>query len=375
MNFLKINKVHAIGAAKVIAINLLVFLVLIFFIEILARGFIVIKSCIRSDCNFSPITKLQMRDSKQFRSEYIGLSKLDENLGYAPNPGFKDMINAPGWNQNLVSINEYGFRSNDNVTKMYENQQGRILAVGDSFTFGDQVSNDATWPSCLEKSLEIQVDNAGVFGYGTAQSLKRAEIELRKRAYSTIILSTWVGDDFGRDRLSYRTGFPKPAVIKTSNEIEFSEVPDPYRPGTKYNPINKRWFRKFFFEYSIFWNFLIESTRGFLVDFSDDGLNMQHPNAAFTNEIIDWTIGRFSHLNTKEKILLLQYPANNQEKKVLEEREQILIAASKYKVSVIDTFFALQNVNQDQIWIDGKGHHSKEGNAIVCEQILKKLKH
>ena len=70
--------------------------------------------------------------------------------------------------------------------------------MGDSFTVGDQVSNNETWPSCLEKKTSITTDNAGLSGYGTAQAVRRGIIESNKRKYDYLIWSVLFGD-FDRD--------------------------------------------------------------------------------------------------------------------------------------------------------------------------------
>lgn len=141
---------------KIFAINFLVLIFLLISIESLARLYVTFKSCLQDRCDYTSLTHLKVRDSKKFRSEYIGLSRLDPSLGYVPNPGFKGIIDAPGWNHSLVSINKDGFRSNDNHFTGAANSAYRILAVGDSFTFGDQVSNNETWPSCFKENLSIR---------------------------------------------------------------------------------------------------------------------------------------------------------------------------------------------------------------------------
>ncbi|HEY0510379.1 MAG TPA: GDSL-type esterase/lipase family protein [Thermoanaerobaculia bacterium] len=49
----------------------------------------------------------------------------------------------------------------------------RVLAVGDSMTFGEGVPADATYSAVLERTLGVRVDNAGVPGYSSAQMLGR----------------------------------------------------------------------------------------------------------------------------------------------------------------------------------------------------------
>jgi hypothetical protein len=175
--------------AKIVVVNLVIFLFLFIVAEILARSVWTVQSCMKSECDFSRFAGLKVR--KIPRSINIGFTRFDELLGY-------------------------------------------VLVVGDSFTFGEQVSDNETWPACLERKLGRGVDNGGVGGYGTAQALRRASLKLAEKSYNTLVLSTLVETDdwnFGRDRLSYRNGFPKPTVIYTKNGIGWSAVPDPNAPG------------------------------------------------------------------------------------------------------------------------------------------------
>ena len=69
-----------------------------------------------------------------------------------------------------VQTNSDGLR---NVEELDATHDMRILAIGDSFTFGPYVPNEDTWPSQLERLLDaslhpqatVQVLNAGVAGY------------------------------------------------------------------------------------------------------------------------------------------------------------------------------------------------------------------
>ena len=181
----------------------------------------------------------------EFEAEYIGISRFDDRLGYVPREGFDGVINAPGWTNVKVTITNDGFRLN-NVEM--EPRISEVLVVGDSSTFGDQVSNPETWPACLEKKLNRGVDNGGVFGYGAAQALKRASLKLGEKNYFSLVFSVWLDskhDDFERDQFSYRDGFAKPALVRTDEGIEWSAVSHPNQPGTKYNPSKPNFYERF----------------------------------------------------------------------------------------------------------------------------------
>jgi hypothetical protein len=181
-----------------------------------------------------------------------------------------------------------------------------ILAVGDSFTFGAQVSDNETWPACLERKLGRGVDNGGVVGYGAAQALRRASLKLAEKNYSHIVFSILMGDDSVRDRLSYYYGFPKPALVHADNGVAWSATSDPNVPGTKYHPFPRNKFYAFAYGRSQ----ILAATADRLFpeyDVVGDRLMGVHPNATGQNEVVDWTLRQFSNFKIKNKVLLLQY--------------------------------------------------------------------
>ena len=348
--------------AKIVVVNLVIFLFLLIIAEILARSVWTIQSCRKSECDFSRFAGLKVR--KVDRSINIGFTRFDELLGYVPREGFSAVLNTAGWHGDKVTIRKDGFRANDSEPPLLPAQ---VLVVGDLFTFGEQVSDNETWPACLERKLGRGVDNGGVGGYGTAQALRRAALKLAEKSYSTLVLSTLVDPydwNFGRDRLSFRVGFPKPAVIHTNNGIGWSAVPDPNTLGSKFNPLHREALY-FVYERS---EFLAEMLNWFNV--VGDQLTTVAANAADENQIIDWTLRKFSKLEIKNKILLLQYPRLLDTTEVAEKRKLILGIANELSLKVIDTYDVLRNGKANELWYHEGSHHTPLGNELVCSYLF-----
>lgn len=123
----------------------------------------------------------------------------DALLGYVPKPSAKGRENR--WHT-LVSIDAAGLR--ENGAPRPTASRG-VLAVGDSFTFGDQVSDAETWPAALERSLGEPVWNGGVFGYSFAQTVLRAERLLPTLPADRLVVS-FIADDLRRCEFSVRYG-------------------------------------------------------------------------------------------------------------------------------------------------------------------------
>jgi hypothetical protein len=268
--------------------------------EIILRSVWTVRSCIKFECDFSRIAGLKVRNID--RATFIGFTRFDELLGYVPREGFSGVINAPGWVNGKVTIRSDGFRSNGPEPPLLA---ANVLVVGDSFTFGDQVSDNETWPACLERKLGRGVDNGGVNGFGTAQAVRRASLKLAEKRYTTLVLSIFASD-FERDRLSYRAGFPKPAVIHTKNGIGWSAVPDPNKSGTKFKPLHNKALSLVYERSEMFAGMLdLLFPQNNIVG---DRLTTVHPNAADENEIIDWTLRKFSNLKVKNKTSSVREP-------------------------------------------------------------------
>ncbi|WP_417908596.1 SGNH/GDSL hydrolase family protein [Candidatus Electronema sp. PJ] len=349
---------------KIGFVNFVVLLVLIAAIEVMWRIVWTAESCLESKCNSYYLTRIKIHDDNIGHSRL--LFRFDDQLGFVPREGSDYIINDHDWCRNArVTIADDGYRLN-NVDMSFPIAD--ILAVGDSFTFGAQVSNHQTWPACLERMLQRGVDNYGISGYGAAQSLKRASLKIKQKNYSAIIFSILVGDDFSRDRLSYRYGFPKPSLIKENNEIKWSSVSDPNKPGSVFNA--SRFFQSFFFLYkrSLMFCYIsnsFPSFRSFL-----QGLIEVHPKAAEEKEIIEWTLRKFSEINIPVKILLLQYYAKLNDSNMLAERKLILKIAQRLPIKVIDTFNYFRGYSPKKIWFFRGGHHTPLGNEIVCNSLF-----
>ena len=154
-----------------------------------------------------------VEDSRPPRAEY------DPNLGYLPKRGI--------WTGPFTAtIDENGLRRNGAAPV---DAAAQVLAVGDSYTFGDDVNDAETWPAHLEMLLMRPVLNGGVFGYGVDQTVLRAEALLRVYEPETLILSM-IADDLKRAELSYREGWKPYFEIGNGGALELRNVPVPQSP-------------------------------------------------------------------------------------------------------------------------------------------------
>lgn len=155
-----------------------------------------------------------------------GRMEYHPDLGWIPRPG--QYGNA--WTSTVDSTH---LRSNGRSTSA----TGRpILAVGDSFAFGDEVEDVETWPSQLEAILNKRVLNAGVGAYGIDQAFLRAELLLDEYEPDVVILS-FISDDISRTEYAlypyaFRGGW-KPYFMYEEGELNLHNVPVPRDPVSR----------------------------------------------------------------------------------------------------------------------------------------------
>ena len=152
---------------------------------------------------------------------------FDSELGWVP----KQEARA-NFDGTTVTILEGGIRSNGRGE--VRDATWPILAVGDSFTFGDEVSDWETWPAQLEKFSGRKVINGGVFGYGIDQAFLRARRLLSRYRFSTVIFS-FIPDDIRRCQMSVIFNVAKPYFDFKDGRLTLENVPVPpeARPSGK----------------------------------------------------------------------------------------------------------------------------------------------
>lgn len=120
------------------------------------------------------ITRISSRmpvDFSAYQTDHI--HQYDKELGWAMRPNVD--VTLPKYR---LTTNSVGLRNKE--LRDLEGQV-RILALGDSRTFGEGADNDFTWPALLEKKLNdykpghFEVINAGVSGYNAFQGLRYLE--------------------------------------------------------------------------------------------------------------------------------------------------------------------------------------------------------
>lgn len=115
--------------------------------------------------------------------------------GYTLRPGFQGREIAQSKEFDVpIAIDGQGLRAQPHTAP----PQPRVLAIGDSMTFGEGVPADSTWPAVLERALGAHVDNAGVPGYNSAQMvgrLRRYLPRLHPRVVVMLLSPNW---DIGR---------------------------------------------------------------------------------------------------------------------------------------------------------------------------------
>jgi hypothetical protein len=152
----------------------------------------------------------------------------DPMLGWIPRPG---TWSGDVFRGKQITIETGGIRSNGRQKLSLDPPDSPvILAVGDSFTFGDEVSDNETWPAVLERKLETTVINAGVFGYGFDQSFLRARELIQKQQVDVLILGL-IPDDIQRCQLSQRSGAEKPYFQIEKGRLQLHNQPVPAPTG------------------------------------------------------------------------------------------------------------------------------------------------
>jgi hypothetical protein len=363
-----------LGFYKTILINVVVLCGLFLSLEFSFRTWLYFRNCDTICYNPAFLTKLDAFN--RHVSKVYGFLTPDPITGYSPADG-TFVIHDPGWNPDATITVRHGVRVNTNFTPT--SADGAILAVGDSFVFGDQVSDDETWPAILERRLNRRVVNGGVSGYGPAQAVLRAEQLLKAKPYSLVILSILVTADLWRDRyVTAIPGFYRPVVIREDGKLRQTTIEESRRAVSENFICAHPWIPEVFF-----WSHV---AKRFFSKVGYDGgcMNVIHRKAATVQEILAFVVERLAAFPVK-KAILIQYPeysfvggdARSVYRQSMDEVQMVREAANRHGVPVIDTYNTLKNEPLRETYnhrSNGWPHQSKKGNEVVADLIAREIR-
>ncbi len=293
---------------------------------------------------------------------------------------------APNLESNNFTTGEFGVRMS--AAKIVPLQQQVILFVGDSFGGGSGVADADAWPAMLERTIDTQVIDAAVGGYGLDQVVLRAETLLPLLNPRILIVQTRLEYGNSVGRMSVAGGAPKPYFTIASGELVLHNSPVPeFASSTR----------------DIGW---IRSVLGhsYLAYFAMTRLNLLQWWVSSSSMRIKWELSpeqakevscllmrRLAHIRDQRGIrvaLVVQYSAPEIMEKPLHweaDRSYIVGCAGREGLEVVDTLEPLRALYQNgdlasfqRLWQmqDNNhvyGHPSVEGNRLIANIVSKQL--
>jgi hypothetical protein len=163
---------------------------------------------------------------------------LSDDTTYLEHNSSLGWIIRPNAQKGPYRANAEGIRGDREYSLVAPGHRIRIASFGDSFTHGDDVANDATWQSALDRlQPNMEVINFGVSGYGLDQSFLRY-VEQGVGYQPGIVLIGFLPESIFRQVNNFRpfyskeTGIPlsKPRYVLQADKLSLLANPLPTLP-------------------------------------------------------------------------------------------------------------------------------------------------
>lgn len=146
----------------------------------------------------------------------------DDLLGHRLRPNLGRTMFDSAW----VTSGNTGTRGPRSYSYVKPVGTTRMVAVGDSFTFGQEVDDDQTWPAVLEQLAESrEVINLGASAYGQDQALLALREEGLKYSPDIVLFGYYTADT--KRNLVRWFCAPKPVFRRSGESFRLSNVPVP----------------------------------------------------------------------------------------------------------------------------------------------------
>jgi lysophospholipase L1-like esterase len=288
--------------------------------------------------------------------------KPDDRLGYVPTGGTRG---------NGITGAVTGGGADDSTDNPI------VLAVGDSYTYGEEVEDGDSWPALLQSLLARPVVNGGVSGYGFDQIVLRAEALAAQLKPGRVVVG-FIADDIRRTEMRRLWGAEKPYFDLAASEseggkLELRNVPVPPRPdpASTLSVWQRLFGRSYLFDFAL-------RRLGLLHEWFGDHVRV-HPEGS-GERIACALAARLADLQKSSgaRVLLvaLYDPVVWQDASFAAEQRRLtdglLACAARQGLVTLDTFAALA-ADGRKAALYGRWHFNAAGNRLVAELIARAL--
>jgi hypothetical protein len=293
-------------------------------------------------------------------------TQYDAKLGWVPGANYKGThrYEAVTYTGSADSLRQH------NLDRPPPPADGIILAVGDSYTEGADVEDNASWPAHLERLVGRRVLNGGVGGYGIDQTVLRAE-DLVARFKPSLLLVGFIADDIGRTEFNRRSGGAKPYFSVEGGALVLRNVPTPLPEPARLD-LTRR---------VLGHSFLVDEVmrRLEMLDYWYAGVEVEHRVHRDGETVACLLMRRLAALPTRT-VLVAQYTPGAWQDEAERREQRRLVAhvaacARDARLDVLDTFDAVERtVARDGVepfYINW--HMNDAGNALTAKLIAAHL--
>lgn len=307
----------------------------------------------------------------------------------------RSLITGETFFDSSVYTNDFGFRSQNSSEKF---TAGRIVAIGDSWTFGYCVNYEETYPYFLEKISNVPVTNLGVPAYGSGSTyglFKRHVSKLQpklviyltsglwKRSLSTVYPPDHTDDVYSSDlRLipyfyydqktdSGQIKFPNPGAV--TNSINKGIYPGGSLTAG-YNTFNYLWYVKI--------PQILSMTKTYLKKVSSSAYPQKTKKYEEhkINKILQYELELYKELSNLYQFKLLIIDLSDQYTSVVKKfnkqhpDNKVMFIGRKEFVEEVYTKGINIGLSPEEIRVPMDGHYGRGTNKLIAEMIIKKIK-
>ena len=302
-------------------------------------------------------------------------TQYDEQLGWVniPNLYIENMYGTGIY----LKTNSQASRNEKNFSTKVPHKKVRIVCSGDSFTFGNGVSNNRTWCHLLTELIEdLETVNIGQGGYGVDQIYLRYKRDGESLEHNIHIFAfiTW---DFPRMQSTTFAGYGKPILNLVNGQLKVGNSPVPKRSFYSPKLTQSLGFLRQELRVVEFFNQLVEKISSPKKDFDFSREFPDQNSQAIIAAILD-DLKTMSQQNNNT-FILVYLPVKpdyfglqstylwKQYFKIVSKEKGIIF------IDLVDELRQLPPQEIESLFIPGDGHYSNKGNEYIADRLSKKL--